>query len=145
MSATEALRTELDTIQLAKQQLEVENLRLREENPDQAAVEEALAEHGQLLEEQRCWDAENRQLRTLYDHPLRDSQEDQCNLEELREELPLKEVRVQEMEARCEKLQGELAEKQSWTARVKWEAREARINAAAAGGDEETSVLRLWR
>ena len=46
MSRTEALRIQLDNVQLEMQQLEVENAKLREENTEEAALIEAVKEAG---------------------------------------------------------------------------------------------------
>jgi len=51
MSTTEVLRTQLDTLRLEKQQLQVENARLREEHPGEAALLDAVAERDRLYEE----------------------------------------------------------------------------------------------
>ena len=76
MSRTEALRIQLDNLQLEMQQLEVENAKLREENTEEAALIEAVRRQDQLKEE-------NLQLKAVYDQLLLDSQADQRALEEL--------------------------------------------------------------
>ena len=55
MSVTEALHTQLDTLHLEKQRLEVENAKLREANPEGAAQINAEADAAQCR-------AENKQL-----------------------------------------------------------------------------------
>ena len=75
-SVAEALRLQLDTLQREQQQLEAENARLRAEHPDQAALEDATAERDRLREENESLGGEARQLRTLYDRLLKDSQEE---------------------------------------------------------------------
>ena len=40
MPATETLRTQLDNLRIEKQQLEVQNVRLRNDRPNQAALVE---------------------------------------------------------------------------------------------------------
>ena len=77
MSMTEALRTQLDNLQRANQQLKIENARLREEYPEEAASIDASTERNQLRQEKKCLVTESMQLKTLYDQLLRDSQEDQ--------------------------------------------------------------------
>ena len=97
MSTTEALRTQLDNLQRANQQLEIENARLREEHPEEAASIDASAECDQLRQEKERLVTESMQLKTLYDQLLRDSQEDQRAVEELQEVIAKKEASVEEL------------------------------------------------
>ena len=150
MSTTEALRTQLDNLRLANQQLQVKNARLREENPDEAALIDAIAERDRLEEEKRNLTAENQQFQALYEQLLQDSQEEQKQLEELKlekENLQQETVRLQqekeekescleEMRAHCTELEKEIAdsslaaELECYRAvereKVKWKERKAR-------------------
>jgi ABC-type phosphate transport system auxiliary subunit len=63
----EVLRTQMDSIRLEKQQLEVENARLREEHLREAAWVDAAAECDRLREKTQRVMAEARQLKTEYD------------------------------------------------------------------------------
>lgn len=110
MSTTEALRTQLDNLQRTNQQLEIENARLREEHPEEAASIDASAERDQLRQEKERLVTESMHLKTLYDQLLRDSQEDQRAVEELQEVIAKKEACVEELSARCEDLWRETVE-----------------------------------
>ena len=97
MSTTEALRTQLDNLQRPNQQLEIENARLREDHPEEAALIDASTERDQLRQEKERLVTESMQLKTLYDQLLRDSQEDQRAVEELQEVIAKKEASVEEL------------------------------------------------
>ena len=116
MSRTEALRIQLDNLQLEMQQLKVENAKLREENTEEAALIEAVRRQDQLKEE-------NLQLKAVYDQLLLDSQADQRALEELqaREEELRKELEAAREVA--ELVHYRELERQ----RRKWEDREERL------------------
>ena len=130
MTATEALRVQLDNLQREKQQLEIENARLREGQPEQADLIDARAERDDLREQQRLITAETRQLRTKYEQLVRDARADQQVLEDLREELSEKTARVEELGGCCERMEKE-AELERYRElekeRRKWELREDRM------------------
>ncbi len=85
--AMEALRTQLDSLRWEKQQLDVENARLREANPGTAALADAEAEETRLQKEAAHLQEEATQIRarnkrllrelaqvkTVYEQLLRDS------------------------------------------------------------------------
>ena len=82
--AKETLRTQLDTLQLKKQRLEVENVRLRESNIETAALIDAEAEVNQLSAdvvqsktENECLASEVAQLKALYEQLLLNTPEEQ--------------------------------------------------------------------
>ena len=116
MSATETLRTQLDNLRIEKQQLEVQNVHLRNDRPNQAALVDVEEERDELQKAKDDLETELLQLRTVYDQLLRDSQEDQRTLEMLKSEV---------REAR------EMAELERYRAvekeRAKWEEREAQL------------------
>ena len=87
MSMTEALRVQLDNVKRAKQQLEAENARLRDEHPEEAALVDATTAIDRLREERDCLSSRNQQVQALYDQLLQESRQYQQELEELREEL----------------------------------------------------------
>ncbi len=155
MATTEVLRTQLDTLRIEKQLLEVENARLRESNPDGAALADTATEW-QAKAEQYGDDNERlareiAQLKTLCEQLLHDSQEeqaraaqkddevaerqneDQATIARLQEESSL----LREREAECERWKTEVeglrvsAELECHRAvaaeRQKWEAREERM------------------
>ncbi len=89
----EALRTQIDNLRLEKQQLEVENARLRSDRPEEAAALDAEAEAERLREEGARIVDENSRIKNLYDQLLLDMQEEQARVSE-------SERRVQELENR---------------------------------------------
>jgi len=87
MSVTEALRTQLDTLRLEKERLEVENAKLREANPEGAAQINAEADAAQCRAENEQLMREAAQLRALYEQLLRDMQEEQEKVAKKEEEV----------------------------------------------------------
>ena len=74
MSYTETLRTQLDNLRIEKQQLEVvQNVRLRNDRPNQAALVDMEEERDELQKAKDDLETELLQLRTVYDQLLRDS------------------------------------------------------------------------
>ena len=67
MSATETLRTQLDILRIEKQQLEVQNVRLRTDRPNQAALVDVEEERDELQKAKNDLETELLQLRTVYD------------------------------------------------------------------------------
>ena len=113
MSMTEALRVQLDNAERAKQQLEAENARLRDEHPEEAALVDATTAIDRLREERDRLSSGNQQVQALYDQLLQESRQDQQELEGLREELSAKEDLLQEHDARGDSLQREMEELQN--------------------------------
>ena len=110
MSMTEALRVQLDNAERAKQQLEAENARLRDEHPEEAALVDANTAIDRLRVERDRLSSGNQQVQALYDQLLQESRQDQQELEGLREELSAKEDLLQEQDARGDSLQREIEE-----------------------------------
>ena len=129
MATTEALRTQLDTLRLEKQRLEVENVRLREAHPEEAARIDSedetsrwQAEAARFESESESRAAEAAQLRKLYEQLLRDmqgTQEEQAEvlqreaqhetkIAELTEQLERQTATAQEMERDCSQLRDEM-------------------------------------
>ena len=112
---TEALRTQLDTVRLEKQQLEVENTRLRKEHSDTAAVINAeaeaawwRAEAAQVRAEKERLASEAAQLKAVYDQLLRDTQEEQSKTEELEQALERATAEAEEARVQCERLEADV-------------------------------------
>ena len=116
MSATETLRKQLDNLRIEKQQLEVQNVCLRNDRPNQAALVDVEEERDELQKAKDDLEMELLQLRTVYDQLLRDSQEDQRMLEMLKSEA--REARETAELERYHAVENE---------RAKWEEREARL------------------
>ena len=144
MSMTEDLRVQLDNAERAKQQLEAENARLRDEHPEEAALLDANTAIDRLRVERDRLSSGNQQVQALYDQLLQESRQDQQELEGLREELSAKEDLLQEQDARGDSLQREMEELQNQKVeeerlaqlstyqavekeREKWERREERL------------------
>lgn len=144
MSQTEALRTQLDTLRLKLQQLEVENLRLQDSNPDeaklvnvQAELQEAHSERAELKCEFEEATKELQQICVVHNQLLADSRADQQARERLQEEMSSRQCRGEELEEKYSELEQKLgkarrsAELELLRAvnleREKWEAREARL------------------
>ena len=149
--ATEALRTQLDTLRLEKQRLEVENVRLRDSNNETAALIDTEAEATQLRAEAEQSKTENErlasevaQLKALYEQLLFDSQEEQARradeqteVEDLKAALERANQQREDAEARTEALEAKLtrvrdgAELEIFRAvaaeRQQWEIREERL------------------
>ena len=119
MSTTEVLRTQLDTLRIKNQKLEVDNARLREEHPQEAVRMDAekethhwQAEAARYQAESESHAAEAARLRQLYEQLLRDvqaSQEEQARVLQRQGEL---EDTQQQKDERISELTGEL-ERQS--------------------------------
>ena len=137
MSTTEALKIRVDNLLLENQQLTIENARLRESHPQEAAQTDAIAERDQLAGEKQRIDAKHQQLRAVYDQLVCDSQEDQRVLETFREQLERETAQKQRLSTRCRELEAEVmqvneaAELEQYRAvqreREKWEEREERL------------------
>ncbi len=106
MSQAEALRTQLGNLRREVQWLEVENARLREGQPEAAALIEATSEAGRCRDEAQCLDAELGELRQL----MHESQESEAKAtgeaEAVRAEL--EELRGQHEDPRVTQLEGEV-------------------------------------
>ncbi len=153
--ALEALRTQLDTLRLENQQLEVETARLRDSHPDEAALVDTEAALAQCRAEHERLSTEYGQLQELHEQLLRDVQEERAaraeegeresstavasdaRSAELQRELESQSARCQELEENHHRLQAE-AERQRTDAeleryravdaeRRKWEIREERL------------------
>ena len=133
----------------------MENVRLREANPEGAERTDAEAEMAQCRAENERLTREAAQLRTLYEQLLRDMQEEQtkgakkeeeaterqsrdaATISELREEFDQQDARLQDLEAECVRLRVEVERAHERTElecyraaaaeREKLEAREERI------------------
>ena len=152
MSANEALRRQLDELRLEKQALEVENVRLKEENIDGAkllAVEKDKEEQARTIENLT---EENGNLKNLYEELLWDNQARQ-------QAEPRQEYEREQEARRCSELEEELQrekERAELTChravveeRRKWEERETRWarqlqlveeQLKAQGSNNETSI-----
>ena len=75
MSAYEALRRQLDELRLAKQALEVENARLREEHMDTTTLLELEKEKEEQARAIESLTEDNDRLKTLYEELVRDTQD----------------------------------------------------------------------
>ena len=72
---TEALRTQLDAVNIQLEQLKVENARLRDDRPESA---EKIDREAELAMENEKLVAEAEQCRQLYEQALSDTQEEQA-------------------------------------------------------------------
>ena len=75
MSANEALRRQLDELRLAKQTLEVENTRLREEHMDKTTLLELEKEKEEQARAIESLTEDNDRLKTPYEELVRDTQD----------------------------------------------------------------------
>ncbi len=130
---TEALRTQLDTLRLEKQQLEVENARLRESNPNAAAVADVETDATRWREEATQLQADREQLghelsqlRAVYEQLVGETEEEQARaaqkddevaekqradeaaIAELQQELDRCTTLLREREANCERCEAEV-------------------------------------
>lgn len=119
----EALRLQLDAIRIEKQQLEVENARLREARPDQA--DRIDAEAVQAEKEELA--AEHDRLRHLYEQLLRDVQEERAREKE--RELERSTAAVAESQGRIAQLERALQEQGEECRRLQAEAEQEREHA----------------
>ena len=138
MSMTEGLRVQLDTTRLEVQQLQIENARLRDANPQQAEMMDSLtdleAQRDSLQqelkgagEEKERLKAEVAQIDSIYTQLVSDSREEQLTIERLREELEATKDRAKrETESRRETAELELHRAVA-KEREKWEVREERL------------------
>jgi len=83
----EALCTQLDTLRLEKERLEVENAKLREANPEGAVQIDAEADAAQCRAENKQLMQEAAQLQVLYEQLLCDVQEEQEKVAKKGEEV----------------------------------------------------------
>ena len=147
MSQTELLRTQLDTVRLEMQQLQVENNRLREGQPEGAALVDARKEADQLRVQSERLAKEVEDLRNQL-HEARNAEasvageldavtaelQKQREVQRVDAELIAQlEARCQKAEERCEQLEtererAELNYYRKWEVeRSKWEEREERL------------------
>ena len=134
MSTTEALRIQLDELRLEKQELEVQNRRLREEHADKAAVINLGKERDACRLERDAIAEENERLKNMYEQLLRDNQTNQQKAAKQREE---DQSTIRRWEEKCAQLEEEMqhcrekAELEMYRAvereKSKWEDREDRL------------------
>ena len=149
MTSNEALRTQIDNLEREKQELEVQNVRLRDGQPERAKLLDQVAEGERLREETERLMEEKQYLTSLYEQLLRDTQDKQSRMTQLREQVEEQMRTATEWEKRFRDLERELARVKDGAElerlcvleeeKKKQEKREARLMAQLGGGRERTA------
>ena len=103
MTSREVLRTQLDTLQMDMNVLEVENQRLRSDHPDRTEALEAEQELAWCRKDNVCLSREVDKLRELYEQLLRGTQEAEAEATPADERCAALELKVSEFKCTLER------------------------------------------